>query len=81
MDLEREVVTYIRNEIAGPDVSFKNDESLFDRNILDSLRTIQLMGFLQDKLGFTIDPLDVRIEDFETVNSIVSYLKTVERTK
>jgi acyl carrier protein len=58
------------------DNSIADDAALFSSGLLDSLSAVQLLFTLNDDLGMSLSPLDVALDDFDTINSIVS---TVER--
>ena len=58
------------------DNSIADDAALFSSGLLDSLSAVQLLFTLNDDLGMSLSPLDVALDDFDTLNSIVS---TVER--
>lgn len=56
--------------------SLKDDESLFDSGIIDSLGLIKLLAFIQEKLNVSVDMSEVSMEKFNTINSI---METVEK--
>ena len=47
-----------------------NDESLLQGEILDSLGIFTLVAFLEKQFGVKIQPADVIVENFETINAI-----------
>ncbi len=49
--------------------------SLLEEGILDSLGLQQLITFLEQKFGITVDDEDLMPENFETVNSIAELVE------
>lgn len=49
-------------------------ESLFALGVLDSLRFLQLIAFVQDEFSVTIDDDDVVSENFETLDAIAALI-------
>jgi len=62
---------------AAPD-TLKDDVSLERAHIVDSVRTLELIMFLEETFGFTVENDDAVPENFDTVDAIVAY---VERKK
>lgn len=49
-----------------------NDDSLLEAGLLDSLGMVELMAALEQHFGITFDPLDVTLENMETVQRIAA---------
>lgn len=58
------------------DPGITDDAPLFSSGLLDSLSAVQLLFTINDDLGINLSPLDVALDDFDTINLIVS---TVEK--
>ena len=58
------------------DPGITDDAPLFSSGVLDSLSAVQLLFTINDDLGINLSPLDVALDDFDTINLIVS---TVEK--
>lgn len=54
------------------------NESLMERGVLDSLGLMNLIAFIEEKTGIRIPDSEVMLENFETINAIVT---TVDRTR
>lgn len=52
-----------------------NDTNFFETNILDSLNIINLVVFVENTFSVSIDPLDVNLENFGSINKIATYIK------
>ena len=71
---EQAVKQFIQAEFLRdrPDFVLANDEPLVQTGIIDSLGIFLLIGFLEEQLGVKIEPEDVVLENFETVDTIVA---------
>lgn len=58
------------------DPGITDDAPLFSSGLLDSLSAVQLLFTINDDLGISLSPLDVALDDFDTINLIVA---TVEK--
>ena len=79
MNIKDTVKTYIKEEVYGAGMPFEDNESLFELNILDSLKVIQLMTYIQSRFNLVIDPADMRIEDMETIESIAGFISRLQK--
>ena len=48
---------------------------LIESGILDSLSILRLVSFIQERFGVMVSPEDVVSENFETVKSIVAFIR------
>ncbi len=70
-----DIRVYIRDRILmDPDLSLGEDDDLLLSNVLDSLRVMLLVSHLEERLGFTIPPEDVTLENFQSLGQIHRYL-------
>jgi acyl carrier protein len=59
---------------AAPD-ALKDDVSLERSHIVDSVRTLELIMFLEETFGVTVDNDDAVPDNFDTVDAIVAYVR------
>jgi D-alanine--poly(phosphoribitol) ligase subunit 2 len=60
----------------------KNDESLFGAGIVDSLRLMELIAFIEKNFKISVNMSEVTISNFDTVNNISELVrKKVSKTK
>lgn len=43
--------------------------------LVDSLGVVQIVGWIEDELGIDVDPLDVVLDNFQTVAQMVAYIE------
>jgi acyl carrier protein len=51
-----------------------SDEDLLLSSLLDSLGVMSLVAFIETQLGATVPPEDITLENFTSVDTILSYL-------
>lgn len=61
-----------------PPSALADDASLERTHVIDSVRMLELILFLEEAFGFTVDNDDAVPENFDTVDALVAY---VERKK
>ena len=75
---EQAIKEFIRDEFLRdkPQGDLANDEPLIQAGIIDSLGIFLLIGFLEEQFRIKIEPQDVVLENFETVDAISSLVET-----
>lgn len=68
-DIRQVIKDYIVKEF-NPGIPLNNDSQLIHQGIIDSLAIFMLIGFIDEQFGVKIDPEDVSLENFETINTI-----------
>lgn len=58
----------------APPEKLKDDASLERAHIVDSVKTLELIMFLEENFGFTVDNDDAVPENFDCVDAIVAYV-------
>jgi acyl carrier protein len=58
----------------GDPAQLKDDVSLERSHIVDSVKTLELILFIEETFGFSVDNEDAVPENFDTVNAIVEYV-------
>jgi len=62
-------------EESGFRVEFSDDDSLLERQVLDSLSILKLISFLDESYGLFFSEEELEPERFETVNRIVELIR------
>ncbi len=76
-DLAERLVKFITAELLGPGEDIDPRTDLLLSGMVDSLGVIQIVVHLETELDMVIDPADVILENFQTVEAMVDF---VERT-
>ncbi|CAG0941158.1 D-alanine--poly(phosphoribitol) ligase subunit 2 [Candidatus Brocadiaceae bacterium] len=74
-DIEQAIKDFIVREFK-PEVALDNDSQLIQMGIIDSFAIFMLIGFINEQFGVKIDPDDVSLENFETINTIRDLVMT-----
>lgn len=70
LDILRRIKGFISEEFLSKDMELKENQSLFESGIIDSLGMIKLMAIIEDSFGVIINPSDVAIDNFDTIEKI-----------
>jgi acyl carrier protein len=71
---EDALIEYIRTEV-NPKVSrLDRQTDLFAREVVDSLGVLALVGFVENRFGFEVEPDDISLESFRTVAAIHDFV-------
>jgi len=66
----------LENFLKGaPPETLKNDASLERSHIVDSVRTLELIMFIEETFDFSVDNDDAVPENFDTIDAIVAYIE------
>lgn len=79
--MKEKIKEYILSEVNTEKVDFKDNDSLYEKGMLDSLKIVQMVVYLQEAFQVAINPSDMRIEDFETLDNIVAFVKRLQGGK
>lgn len=72
--LAEQLTAFLREEIVLDDVVLTGDFDLLLSGAVDSLGVIRITHWMEEVLGVAVDPGDVTLENFQTVDKMVAYL-------
>ena len=55
--------------------SLRDNDSLFENNIIDSFGILELISFIEKKFSVSINPSEVTIENFDSLDKIVKLIE------
>ena len=72
-DIRPAIIEYINEEfvIDGTDVDIAT-ANLLEEEIIDSLGIFTLVSFIEDSFGVSVEPEEVNLDNFETVEAIAA---------
>jgi acyl carrier protein len=74
------LLEYIKKELAvGSKRNIQMDDDLLSAGIIDSLGVLQLVSFIEDQFNIQMPDEDVVLENFQSVNSLASYLDNFQK--
>lgn len=66
----------IKSFLFGSEDALKRDDASFvEEGIIDSTGILELVSFLEQEFGITVEDEDLVPENFDSINSAVSYLE------
>jgi acyl carrier protein len=76
MDINATLIEYIQKDLAiGRSKPIHPDENLFSSGVLDSIAVMQLVLFIEERLGVKVPDSDLAFENLQSVSAIVGYLE------
>ncbi|MGB5755346.1 MAG: acyl carrier protein [Acidimicrobiales bacterium] len=70
------LVGFINAEISVSPDPIEIETDLLLTGAVDSLGVVRITQWLEDELGFDVDPVEVTLENFQTVSKMVSYAQS-----
>ena len=64
----------VENFLMGQEYSFGDDDSFLENGIIDSTGVLQLVAFLQETYGITVDEGELRPENLDSIDNISAYV-------
>jgi acyl carrier protein len=81
MALDKEALFTFIDQKLGVDRSKLDDQTpIFSSGMVDSFSLVSLITFIEKQCGFRVNPMDVNLENLDTVDRIIAYTdrKTAE---
>jgi acyl carrier protein len=73
--IETKITEYVKSTAAiTADFNLQNDTLLFEEGLFDSMGFMALINFLQEELNVQPNDDELVVENFESINSIISYI-------
>jgi acyl carrier protein len=80
MDTQTILIDYITKELSvGRAKQIRPSDNLLETGVLDSLGLMQLVIFIEEKLGLKVPDEDVVIENFSSVDALTGYLERMKK--
>lgn len=71
-NMQQAIKNYILEEFAQDKADFAFDTNLIQEGIIDSLSVLMVISFVEKSFNVKIEPEDVVLENFQSVNAITS---------
>ena len=66
-------------KIFDSDVQFSDDDHIFRKGFVDSLFAVKLLAYLEQEFNIKIGNEDLNIENFHSVNKIISFVESKQQ--
>jgi acyl carrier protein len=77
-DLKEALRTALVTQFRVDRRTLDDDTGLFSQGLIDSLSVMDLVAFVEGKIGRPIDPAHITLENFDSVARIVRYVGTID---
>jgi acyl carrier protein len=74
---QESLIQFLEEELAVDPGDISPDTLLFSTGVIDSFALVTLMTFLESQGDFLIDPTDVNLENFDSIDRILGYVSRV----
>ncbi len=75
MEITEQVRTFVTTNFYVPDpASLTNDASLLDQGIIDSTGVLEVIGFLEETFGISVDDRDILPETLDSIERIAGFV-------
>jgi len=64
----------VSNFFYGQECSFTDDDSFMEKGIVDSTGVLQLVGFLEETYGITVEDEELTPENLDSITNVSTYL-------
>jgi len=80
-ELKEKIRSFIvENFLFGNDDGLSDDSSFLEEGIIDSTGILELVSFLEEEFGITVDDEDLIPENLDSINNVTNYLAKKLRT-
>ena len=75
-EIREQVRSFVRTNFYVPDaVTLSDDASLLEQGIIDSTGVLELVGFIEDSFGITIEDAEMVPQNLDSVGRIASFVQ------
>lgn len=73
-DVEATITAFIHENFVFDEMAVPADASLLDMGLVDSTGILEVILFLEETFGITVDDDDVVPENFDSISSLTAYV-------
>ena len=74
-DVRTKIKKFLQESLEVDMSSVTDSEELFTSGLIDSFALIELLGFMESELNFTVDFADMMVDDFDTIDALVKLVE------
>ena len=77
--MREQLLSFVNSDVSlDQSIEIVGETDLLLTGLVDSVGLIEIVGWLEDEVGIDVDPIDVVLANFQTVDNMVAL---VERTR
>jgi acyl carrier protein len=65
----------VENFLFGNEDGLKDDASFLDEGIIDSTGILEMVSYLEEEFGISVDDEELVPENLDSINNVVAYLE------
>jgi acyl carrier protein len=73
-DLAQRLLSFVQDDVCRGGIELTLDTDLLLTGAVDSLGVIRITQWLEDEAGVEVDPGDVTLENFQTIDRMLVYV-------
>ena len=74
-DVRTKIKNFLEENLEVDVSSLIDSEELFTSGLIDSFALIELLGFMENELHFTVNFADMTVDDFDTIDALVKLVE------
>jgi len=78
MEIEAQIRKYVAQNLLFSDNGFEydDDDSFLQEGIVDSVGVLELVLFVEETFGVTVDDQEITPDNFDSVNKLARYIRS-----
>lgn len=73
-ELPNRLLNFVQRDVCAPGIDLTLDTDLLLTGAVDSLGVIRITQWIEDETGIDVDPGDVTLENFQTIDRMLVYI-------
>lgn len=70
------LLKFVQEEVCRSELELTGETDLLLTGAVDSLGVIRITQWLEDEAGIEVDPADVTLENFQTIDKMIAYSRS-----
>ena len=81
MNLRESLLDFIVEDLLAGEFKVELEDNLLADGMIDSLSVVRLVAFIEDEFGHVVQPEDITIENFGTVEQLAVFLESQAKVR
>ncbi len=69
-----QLIDFMRDDLGIETDEVGPDTLIFSDGVVDSFALVEIIGFIEESCGIEVDPLDVSLENFDSLSRMCSFV-------
>ena len=77
--MREQLLSFVNDDVnLDPSIEIVGDTDLLLTGLVDSVGLIEIVGWLEDEIGIDVDPIDVVLANFQSVDKMVALVERIQ---